>query len=69
MRIAAIKVFNTPGFPVDKVLVLIQGNLLKKRSNDDSPTLVQSEQSESKCVVDQTTQTWYHIPMMDEGTL
>ena len=30
MRLATIKVFNTPGFPVDKVSVSIQGNLLKK---------------------------------------
>jgi hypothetical protein len=68
MRLATIKVFNTPGLPVDKVSVSIQGNLLK-RSNDDSPPPVRSDQSESKCVVDQTTQTRYHTPMLDEGTM
>jgi hypothetical protein len=30
MRLATIKVFDTPGFLVDKVSVSIQGNLLKK---------------------------------------
>jgi hypothetical protein len=69
MRLAAIKVFNTFGFPLDKVSMSIQGNLFKKEAMMTLLPQCKVNKVNQQCVVDPTTQTRYHIPMLDEGTL